>query len=349
MKTLSIVCCLWYAAVWTEGTIIKIEEIEQREVLFRCSHSFAQSNDKYLCKDPCTQSTDKLVTVKAGGRAVSERITLVDSGNGVFTVIFSQLQMSDSGRYWCAVERIGWDTYTEVNLIVNKDLATETPNRSTTWAYQSISSSTQPTPETNTSSPTNLSATSNYTNGGEKNISTNNVLHATAGTVAIVTILVLLVCFRKCRAASNPQEQVCTDVVTADEREVESSDIDQAVQSITILPESTRWEPPSEPLHIYENICCTAGSTCATANVQKNDATSSGIHNKPLPPVPSERTGGSSATKHTLKPTAVRNVTSKHTDSCTNASSARHSRSSRDCTRSRRKSFWFGLDLSGTI
>uniref|UniRef100_A0A3Q3M9Z1 Immunoglobulin domain-containing protein n=1 Tax=Mastacembelus armatus TaxID=205130 RepID=A0A3Q3M9Z1_9TELE len=148
------------AAVWTEGTIIKIEEIEQREVLFRCSHSFAQSNDKYLCKDPCTQSTDKLVTVKAGGRAVSERITLVDSGNGVFTVIFSQLQMSDSGRYWCAVERIGWDTYTEVNLIVNKGkyLATETPNRSTTWAYQSISSSTQPTPETNTSSPTNLSA-----------------------------------------------------------------------------------------------------------------------------------------------------------------------------------------------
>uniref|UniRef100_A0A3B4XNR8 Immunoglobulin V-set domain-containing protein n=1 Tax=Seriola lalandi dorsalis TaxID=1841481 RepID=A0A3B4XNR8_SERLL len=47
-------------------------------------------------------------------------ITLADSGNRVFTVTFHQLQLSDSGKYWCGVDRPGFDTYTEVILTVKE-------------------------------------------------------------------------------------------------------------------------------------------------------------------------------------------------------------------------------------
>uniref|UniRef100_A0A8P4KNR9 Immunoglobulin V-set domain-containing protein n=1 Tax=Dicentrarchus labrax TaxID=13489 RepID=A0A8P4KNR9_DICLA len=60
---------------------------------------------------------NRLLTVGSGKRAESGRITLVDLGNGAFTVTFSQLQMSDSGRYWCGVDRPGFDTFTAVHVI----------------------------------------------------------------------------------------------------------------------------------------------------------------------------------------------------------------------------------------
>lgn len=99
---------------------INTEGFERGEVSFQCSHSFAMKNHKYFCKDPCTANTDILATVKSGERVKSERIILVDLGNGVFTVTFSQLQLSDSGRYWCAVDRPGFDTFTAVYLTVKE-------------------------------------------------------------------------------------------------------------------------------------------------------------------------------------------------------------------------------------
>ncbi len=108
------------AATWTEGADINVKGFEWGEVSFRCSHRFAWKNHKYLCKDPCKGSEHVLATVQSGRRVVSGRITLVDSGEGVFPVTFSQLQMSDSGRYWCGVDRPSFDTYTSVHLTVNK-------------------------------------------------------------------------------------------------------------------------------------------------------------------------------------------------------------------------------------
>lgn len=106
------------AAMWTEGTSINVMGFERGKVSFQCSHRLAWRNFKYLCKDPCKQDTDMLATVKSGRRVESGRITLVDLGNGVFTVTFSQLQLSDSGKYWCAVDRPGFDTFTAVYLTV---------------------------------------------------------------------------------------------------------------------------------------------------------------------------------------------------------------------------------------
>lgn len=106
--------------MWTEGAEINVEGFKGGEVSFQCSHAFAWKNHKYLCKNECKDPRDILVTVKSGGRAKSGRITLVDSGNGDFTVTFSQLQLSDSGKYWCGVDRPGFDTYTEVILTVKE-------------------------------------------------------------------------------------------------------------------------------------------------------------------------------------------------------------------------------------
>lgn len=106
--------------LWTVGASINVEGFERGEVSFQCQHKFARKNHKYLCKDPCKVSDDILVTVESGRRAESGDITLVDSGDGAFTVTFSQLQLSDSGIYWCGVDRPGFDTYTEVQLTVKK-------------------------------------------------------------------------------------------------------------------------------------------------------------------------------------------------------------------------------------
>uniref|UniRef100_UPI003AACD33A uncharacterized protein n=1 Tax=Centroberyx gerrardi TaxID=166262 RepID=UPI003AACD33A len=104
MKIISIFYCLLYAMCTVEADIT-VEGFEQGKVSFQCSHQLAWKNQKYLCKNPCTDSDHKLITVTAGGRAETERISLVDSGDGVFTVTFTQLQKSDSGTYWCAVDR----------------------------------------------------------------------------------------------------------------------------------------------------------------------------------------------------------------------------------------------------
>lgn len=108
-------------AVWTKGEILTMKGFEWGEVTFLCSHSFAARMDKYLCRDPCDY-TDVLLTVKSGWTAASGRISLTDLGNGSFSVTFSQLQLSDSGRYWCGVDRPEIDTYIEIQLTVMKGM-----------------------------------------------------------------------------------------------------------------------------------------------------------------------------------------------------------------------------------
>uniref|UniRef100_A0A669C4R1 Immunoglobulin V-set domain-containing protein n=1 Tax=Oreochromis niloticus TaxID=8128 RepID=A0A669C4R1_ORENI len=109
----------------TNGSIINVEGFEGRNVSFQCKHKIASKSNKYFCKDPCKGEGDILVTVEPGRRAESGRITLVDSGDGSFTVTFSHLQLSDSQKYWCAVDRPGFDTFTEVQLRTGFDTYAE--------------------------------------------------------------------------------------------------------------------------------------------------------------------------------------------------------------------------------
>uniref|UniRef100_A0A3Q3EVB3 Immunoglobulin subtype domain-containing protein n=1 Tax=Labrus bergylta TaxID=56723 RepID=A0A3Q3EVB3_9LABR len=105
--------------VWIKKDITA-EGFERGEVSFNCSHRNAWSNNKYLCKNSCKGRGDILVTVKSGRSEGSERIALKDSGNGVLTVTFRWLQLTDSGKYWCAVKRLGFDTYIAVYLTVKR-------------------------------------------------------------------------------------------------------------------------------------------------------------------------------------------------------------------------------------
>lgn len=113
------------AATLADGIkLMKIEGFQGRNVSFQCSHKLAWAYDKYFCKDPCGSEKDRLATVKSGGRAESGRVTLVDSGDGSFTVTLSHLQLSDSHqKYWCGVDRPGFDTYTQIQLTVKKGMS----------------------------------------------------------------------------------------------------------------------------------------------------------------------------------------------------------------------------------
>lgn len=113
------------AATLADGNkLMKIEGFQGRNVSFQCSHKLAWTYNKYFCKDPCGSEKDRLATVKSGGRAESGRVTLVDSGDGSFTVTLSHLQLSDSHqKYWCGVDRPGLDTYTQIQLTVKKGMS----------------------------------------------------------------------------------------------------------------------------------------------------------------------------------------------------------------------------------
>lgn len=116
-----------------------------------CSHSWASTNIKYFCRDPCKDSKDMLVK---SDQSPTGRYTLKDSGEGTFTVNITDLQESDSGIYWCGVERSVKDTYQKVNLTVSKD-----PSESMTTStqpYKDIQTSTDShtiTPAAHSESP----------------------------------------------------------------------------------------------------------------------------------------------------------------------------------------------------
>lgn len=61
-----------------------------------------------------------MATVVPGGRTVKGRLSLKDFGDGVFSVTFNPLQLSDTHLYYCAVERLGFVTYTSVDIRVQK-------------------------------------------------------------------------------------------------------------------------------------------------------------------------------------------------------------------------------------
>ncbi|XP_017580245.2 CMRF35-like molecule 1 isoform X1 [Pygocentrus nattereri] len=93
----------------------EIHGYESSSVSITCSHSWAGSNKKYFCKDPCETNVDILIdsTKKSSGR-----YRLTDSGTGVFTVEIARLSKEDAGKYWCGVDRVFSDTYNEVILTV---------------------------------------------------------------------------------------------------------------------------------------------------------------------------------------------------------------------------------------
>ncbi|KAM9769665.1 uncharacterized protein ACNS7B_004862 isoform 2-T2 [Menidia menidia] len=294
MKTVSFFCCFLYG-VLTESAEISVEGDEGGEVSFVCSHRLAHNNNKYLCYDPCTSEEDTLLTVTAGGMAASGRITLVDSGHGAFTVMFRDLQLSDSRLYNCAVQRLGLDTYTSVLLTVHK-AATLEPVVSSSWTYQNLSNQTTLTTGTKTVKLENVSTETTSTPDGDEDISMSIMSCATFGTIAIVTILITAVCFRKCCSRNKS---------SALEMEVEHQYDDKKVRCVAKISggdtlrrqhpqvSASAGTEPSLAFPTYENLPPLKGSAHSPylpSNHQHSDhVITSRIYINPLPFVASKR------------------------------------------------------------
>ncbi|XP_017281115.1 CMRF35-like molecule 9 [Kryptolebias marmoratus] len=209
MKTIFVFGYLFSAAL-VQNAEIDVEGFEGRDVSFQCAHRLASKNSKYFCKNTCGKKEEILASVASSHQAVFGRITLEDLGNGAFNVKISHLQLSDSSVYQCAVERIGFDTYTSVNLTVHKAAATTVvTDVSSTWTQ---TNSTLPSNDGKTSKPTIFLTTTNFTNGEERKTRSSTILLAVAVTGATLFILILATTLlRKRREISEPQSNTCSN------------------------------------------------------------------------------------------------------------------------------------------
>ncbi|KAL6482259.1 hypothetical protein MHYP_G00103390 [Metynnis hypsauchen] len=95
------------------------------EVQIRCSHINADDNVKYFCKASCMTESDILVkSARSGEPNIDGRYSLFDEGSGVFMVTIFNLKKSDSGTYWCGVDREHKHSLHEVilNVLEGKDM-----------------------------------------------------------------------------------------------------------------------------------------------------------------------------------------------------------------------------------
>ncbi|XP_042168207.1 CMRF35-like molecule 1 [Oncorhynchus tshawytscha] len=129
MKILHVVsCCLLSALCVVESAGINVTGVVGRQVKINCSYSWAEDNDKYFCKESCSK---KDILIQSDGKQNyknKDRFSILNTINGVFTVTITKLEKSDSGKYWCGVNRLLKDTYTEVHLKVTDAPPTSTPS-----------------------------------------------------------------------------------------------------------------------------------------------------------------------------------------------------------------------------
>uniref|UniRef100_A0A3B4CBC2 Immunoglobulin domain-containing protein n=1 Tax=Pygocentrus nattereri TaxID=42514 RepID=A0A3B4CBC2_PYGNA len=111
---ISVFLCIFFTKAAVAGSDVTLSGQVGRSVRIKCSHQFAVTNAKYFCRDPCT---DQHILIKSG-QPPTGKYKLKDLGKGVFTVTIADLQKSDTGTYWCGVERYMKDTYRKVLLTV---------------------------------------------------------------------------------------------------------------------------------------------------------------------------------------------------------------------------------------
>uniref|UniRef100_A0A8C2HIE1 Ig-like domain-containing protein n=1 Tax=Cyprinus carpio TaxID=7962 RepID=A0A8C2HIE1_CYPCA len=116
------------------------------EINITCTYQDRHTgNAKYFCKVLWLKCSDLIKTKEKDKWVNSGRFFLYDdTGAAVFTVIFRNLSEQDSGKYKCGVDKLGIDSYTEVNLNVitaPKTVSVSSPSPSTTTSSSSSSSS----------------------------------------------------------------------------------------------------------------------------------------------------------------------------------------------------------------
>ncbi|XP_051241581.1 CMRF35-like molecule 5 isoform X2 [Dicentrarchus labrax] len=115
-----------------------------KNVTFKCSDwnvwAGVKSNVKYLCDNPCSENKHIIIKAEYGKTAHENRIELTNRAEGLF-VTFTNLQKSDSKKYYCGVERFGPDPLIEVNLKVIDESPKNTPATFAVTSSSTVSSS----------------------------------------------------------------------------------------------------------------------------------------------------------------------------------------------------------------
>ncbi|XP_073670689.1 uncharacterized protein [Paramisgurnus dabryanus] len=242
------VVCIWICLPGFGNSAadgIHINKLEGDQVTITCSHEWASDYKKYFCRDPCNYK-DNIVS---SDQTSNGRFRLKDSGTGTFTVTITDLQESDSGIYWCGVDRVFQDTYIKVNLRVSKaDKNTNTSQKTPTPETKSDSQTS--TSRSFTPAPDNITTSSPSKGHNVTSRSADQTFLEQAGLLvifivglAVLVIFGLVVCMlniykRKSNSFRNPEhpdaETVTTCIIKA-VRDYESTEIRQQDDTFTVV------------------------------------------------------------------------------------------------------------------
>lgn len=121
LKTFLLLLFLLVALNIVEMMTLNVQGEIGGDVSFTCSDwntwFSVNTNKKYLCKSPCSKTKHIIITAAPGKTEFGNRVILNNKGNDLL-VTFNNLELADSKKYYCGVERRGYDPLIEVNLKV---------------------------------------------------------------------------------------------------------------------------------------------------------------------------------------------------------------------------------------
>ncbi|XP_059184719.1 CMRF35-like molecule 9 [Centropristis striata] len=202
MIKICVYCCLLSALSVVEVKTLYINGRVGERVHFTCSgwdvRTNVKKNDKYFCYSPCTE--DKHIITKAAFKRTTYkgRVELFNSGESL-SVTFKNLHESDSGTYYCGVDRWGTDSFITVNIKVtdaksSSPKATPKPLIVSTLSFSAPYSSTTSSDSSDIitdvfSSDTTLDTPTPTASAAP---AAGRVTYLTVGAIVVITILMVL-------------------------------------------------------------------------------------------------------------------------------------------------------------
>ncbi|XP_055365196.1 CMRF35-like molecule 1 isoform X2 [Betta splendens] len=245
--------CVWTVCLFTALTV-GVKSLRQtgyvgQNVTFQCSdwEGYTWSDVTSYVKYISTENKHEIMRVKPGDINQKDRISLYNNG-GTLSVTFTDVQKSDSGTYYCGLDRWGHDIYIQVILHV----IDVTPGPQTTVRTVSVwSSSTVFSNSKNITSDISplfttrqsTAAAASEAHGDEGN-GTGSVLYLIIGFTVVITTLVLLLCLmmkikkerkKKVSKSGSPEAVVQQD---ADYAEIRHEDHTERVSAADVHPET---------------------------------------------------------------------------------------------------------------
>ncbi|XP_036413517.1 CMRF35-like molecule 8 [Colossoma macropomum] len=226
-----------------------------------CSFKNADDNVKYFCNAVCKTDEDILIQSSRNINPNTEgRYLLFDGGSGVFIVTISNLRKSDSGTYWCGVDRTFKDSFHKVILKVLKVSAPK-PTSHTTPTLSDWSTSKGTEAREMADSNTSSTATPVKTTTAANTSDDKQLIYIGAGLAALVLLFVIFLFIlikqskqRKAAVQQTEKAQHTENVAKYSSAKTSSSVNQRTTPSIRDNPTANR-RPQSDPSStVYANF-----------------------------------------------------------------------------------------------